>query len=107
MYNIQVNMMSAQMMSVISTEPEKSGMKLLEEKALENKEKPLEPIRFVLGSEQDHLPNEKVQNPDEIEFSDDDIEDGDKENDEDLPAKKEVPAELFGNLGAFTEKNVE
>lgn len=112
MYNIQVNMMSAQMMSVISVEPEKSGMKLLEEKALENKEKPLEPIKFVLGSEQDRLPNEKVTNPDEIQFSDDeDEEDGDKENEEnddaDMPTQKDVPAELFGNLGAFTEKNTE
>lgn len=105
MYNTQVNMMSAQMLSsagsVAGTVADlapgvKDGMRLLEAKAVEmaggSAPKPSS-IMFVRGETQGNN-KDKVVNPDEI-----DIDDEDEEMEEEVPVEKQsIPSEVFGSL---------
>lgn len=109
MYNTQVNMMSAQMLSSASSiagtvadlaPGVKDGMRLLEAKAVEmagtsaSASKPSN-IMFVRGETQGSA-KEKVVNPDEIDIDEDDE---DEEMEEDVPVEKQnIPSEVFGSL---------
>lgn len=114
MYNTQVNMMSAQMLSsaasVAGTVADlapglKDGMRLLEVKAAEmvgtsTSTSRAGNIMFVRGETQGNNKDEVV-NPDEINIGDDD----EGNEDEDIPVEKQnVPAEVFGNLKIVEEK---
>ncbi|XP_018572055.1 pre-mRNA-splicing factor SYF1 [Anoplophora glabripennis] len=109
MYNTQVNMMSAQMLSSASSiagtvadlaPGVKDGMRLLEAKAVEmagtsaTTAKPGN-IMFVRGETQGNA-KDKVVNPDEIDIDEDDE---DEEMEEDVPVEKQnIPSEVFGSL---------
>jgi pre-mRNA-splicing factor SYF1 len=106
MYNTQVNMMSAQMLSsagsiagtVADLAPGvKDGMRLLEAKAAEmaGTSTGTRPgnIMFVRGETQGDN-KDKVVNPDEIDIDDDEEDEG-----EDVPVEKQsIPSEVFGGL---------
>ncbi|XP_044761023.1 pre-mRNA-splicing factor syf1 homolog [Coccinella septempunctata] len=106
MFNVQVNMMSAQMItsanSGASTVADlapgaNDGMRLLEAKAAEmagmtTANPGLNKIMFVRGETQGSR-EEKVVNPDEI-----DIGDSDSEEETESPVKQDVPAQIFGSL---------
>ncbi|CAH1970535.1 unnamed protein product [Acanthoscelides obtectus] len=115
-YNTQVNMMSAQMLSsagssagtVADLAPgAKDGMRLLEAKAAEMATTSAaaaggsKGIAFVRGETQGDK-KARVVNPDEIDIGDDDEdddEDAEGEGEVDVPIEKQtVPAEVFGSL---------
>lgn len=108
MYNTQVNMMSAQMLSsatsmsgtVADLAPGvKDGMRLLEAKAVEMSgsaggSRPGN-IMFVRGETQG-ANKDKVVNSEEIDIDDDD---DDEEVEEEVPVEKQnIPSEVFGSL---------
>ncbi|KAL3275770.1 hypothetical protein HHI36_020515 [Cryptolaemus montrouzieri] len=114
MYNTQVNMMSAQMLTsaaaaagtVADLAPgAKDGMRLLEAKAAEmagTSAATSRPgnIMFVRGETQG-ANQDKVVNPDEINL--DETEDDSEEEAEDIPVEKQdVPMQVFGSLKANT-----
>ncbi|XP_019864746.1 pre-mRNA-splicing factor syf1 homolog [Aethina tumida] len=109
MYNTQVNMMSAQMLSsatsmsgtVADLAPGvKDGMRLLEAKAVEMSgsaggSRPGN-IMFVRGETQG-ANKDKVVNSEEIDIDDDD--DDEEEVEEEVPVEKQnIPSEVFGSL---------
>ncbi|XP_056647942.1 pre-mRNA-splicing factor syf1 homolog [Diorhabda sublineata] len=113
-YNTQVNMMSAQMLSsagsmsgtVADLAPGvKDGMRLLEAKAVEmagtsQGNKPTG-IMFVRGETQG-AGKDKVVNPDEIDIDSENSEE--EEEDEEVPVEKQsVPSEVFGSLNKNNE----
>lgn len=103
LFNVQVNMMSAQMMSSANSSAgtiadlapgAKDGMRLLEAKAAEMAGAPSNKIMFVRGETQGSK-EEKVVNPDEIDI------DGSDDSDEETETpveKQEIPAQIFGSL---------
>ncbi|KAK9871432.1 hypothetical protein WA026_012807 [Henosepilachna vigintioctopunctata] len=114
MYNTQVNMMSAQMLTSASTAAgtvadlapgAKDGMRLLEAKAAEmagssGSVSRANNIMFVRGETQGANQG-KVVNPDEINL--DDADDDSEEELENIPVEKQdVPAQVFGSLKANT-----
>nr|CAI5817784.1 unnamed protein product [Callosobruchus analis] len=112
-YNTQVNMMSAQMLSsagssagtVADLAPgAKDGMRLLEAKAAEMATSAAggsKGIAFVRGEVQGDK-KARVVNPDEIDIGDDDDDeedDAEGEEEVEVPIEKQtVPAEVFGSL---------
>ncbi|XP_060517786.1 pre-mRNA-splicing factor syf1 homolog isoform X2 [Cylas formicarius] len=108
MYNTQVNMMSAQMLSSAAATTgttadlapgEKDGMRLLEAKAAEMAGSAglvtrSGNIMFVRGETQGNK-QDKVVNPDEIDIDDEEEE---IENEEVPIEKKNIPSEVFGSL---------
>ncbi|XP_045482989.1 pre-mRNA-splicing factor syf1 homolog [Harmonia axyridis] len=115
MYNTQVNMMSAQMMSSVNSSAgtvadlapgAKDGMRLLEAKAAEmagasSTSSGLGKIMFVRGETQGNR-KDKVVNPDEI-----DIEDGSDESEEEAEVpveQQDLPTQIFGSLNVNREK---
>lgn len=114
-FNTQVNMMTAQIPSAISTEQQKTPMQLLESKTAETTYKETlaaaagANIMFVRGEVQGgNKKADEVYNPDEIDIDMDDDDDDDEaegadDGDENKPAnipiqQKPVPAKVFGGL---------
>ncbi|VEN48937.1 unnamed protein product [Callosobruchus maculatus] len=118
-YNTQVNMMSAQMLSsagssagtVADLAPgAKDGMRLLEAKAAEMATSAAgssKGISFVRGEVQGDK-KARVVNPDEIDIGDDedDEDEDDAEEEVEVPIEKQtVPAEVFGSLKKQQEED--
>ncbi|XP_014203459.1 pre-mRNA-splicing factor SYF1 [Copidosoma floridanum] len=111
LYNTQVNMMSAQMLSSATSQVNDTldAMKILDNKAAETAAQPeiqrsAHTINFVRGATEGGKDDKRVMNPDEIDIDmdtdDDDEENGSENGDaEELPIEKQhVPAQVFGSL---------